>query len=93
MLLLSRRNYKILVHQVRQRGEFVPPLVNAYMNLSATMRTFGTSINPGFGDVEETGIMIKIDDIYPRKKERHLKTYIQRLSFRGFRWTRKKDRT
>ena len=85
-------NYKILVHQVRQRGEFVPPLVNAYMNLSATMRTFGTSINPGFGDVEETGIMIKIDDIYPRKKERHLKTYIQRLSFRGFRWTRKKDR-
>ncbi|MEI8005620.1 MAG: GNAT family N-acetyltransferase [Bacteroidota bacterium] len=85
-------NYKILVHQVRHLGEFVPPLVNAYMNLSATMRTFGTSTNPGFGDVEETGIMIKIDDIYPRKKERHLKTYIQRLSFRGFRWTWKKDR-
>jgi hypothetical protein len=83
-------NYKILVHQVRSLGELVPPLVNAYMNLSSTMRTFGTAINPGFGDVEETGIMIKIDDIYPRKKERHLKTYIQRLSFRGFRWTRKK---
>jgi len=83
-------NYKILIHQVRSRGELVPPLVNAYMNLSSTMRTFGTAINHGFGDVEETGILIKIDDIYPRKKERHLKTYIQRLSFRGFRWTRKK---
>ena len=86
-------NYKVLVHEVRQSGELVPPLVNAYMNLSATMRTFGTSINHGFGDVEETGIMIKIDDIYPRKKERHLKTYIQRLSFRGFRWKRKRERT
>jgi hypothetical protein len=85
-------NYKILVHEVRRHGELVPPLVNAYMNLSSTMRTFGTSVNPGFGEVEETGIMIRIDDIYPRKKERHLKTYIQRLSFRGFRWTRKKDR-
>jgi hypothetical protein len=83
-------NYKILIHQVRSHGELVPPLVNAYMNLSATMRTFGTAINHGFGEVEETGILIKIDDIYPRKKERHLKTYIQRLSFRGFRWTRKK---
>lgn len=86
-------NYKILVHEVRKNGELVPPLVNAYMNLSSTMRTFGTAINKGFGDVEETGIMIKIDDIYPRKKERHLKTYIQRLSFRGFRWTWKKDRS
>ena len=86
-------NYKILIHEIRHHGEQVPPLVNAYMNLSETMRTFGTSINSGFGDVEETGIMIKIDDIYPRKKERHLKTYIQRLSFRGFRWTRRKERS
>jgi hypothetical protein len=42
---------------VRARGENIPPLVNAYMNLSATMRTFGTSVNEHFGDVEETGIL------------------------------------
>lgn len=84
-------NYKIMVQEVRRHGENVPPLVNAYMNLSPTMRTFGTAINHGFGEVEETGILINIEDIYPRKKERHLTTYIQKLaSLKGLRWRRKK---
>jgi hypothetical protein len=83
-------NYKILIQQVRKYGENIPPLVNAYMNLSATMHTFGTAINHAFGGVEETGILIHIGDIYPRKKDRHLKTYIKRLGFRGFRWIRKR---
>ena len=84
-------NYKILVQQVRKHNENVPPLVNAYMNLSPTMRTFGTAINKPFGDVEETGILINIDDIYPRKKERHVKSYIRRLSaLRNLRLRRKK---
>jgi hypothetical protein len=84
-------NYKILIQTVKRYGEHVPPLVNAYMNLSPTMRTFGTSINHDFGNVEETGILIHIDDIYPRKKDRHLKTYIQRLSsLKGLRWRRRK---
>ncbi|HNW74031.1 MAG TPA: GNAT family N-acetyltransferase [Bacteroidales bacterium] len=84
-------NYRRLIQEVKRRGEFVPPLVNAYMNLSPTMRTFGTAINHGFGDVEETGILININDIYPRKKERHLKTYIQRLSaLKGLRWRRRR---
>jgi hypothetical protein len=84
-------NYKILIREVRSHGEHVPPLVNAYMNLSPTMRTFGTAINHGFGEVEETGILIHIDDIYPRKKERHLKSYIQRLSsIKGLRWRRRR---
>ena len=84
-------NYKVLVHEVRKHGENVPPLVNAYMTLSPTMRTFGTAINQGFGDVEETGILINIADIYPRKKDRHLKSYIQKLSsLKGLRWRRKR---
>jgi hypothetical protein len=68
-------NFKILVHRVRAQNENVPPLVNAYMSLSATMRTFGTSLNIGFGDVEETGILVTIDDIYDFKKDRHISTY------------------
>lgn len=84
-------NYKILNHTVRSHNEHLPPLVNAYMNLSPTMRTFGTAINDDFGEVEETGILINIEDIYPRKKERHLTTYMQRLSaLRGIKWRRKK---
>lgn len=65
-------NYKTLQQLVRKQNESIPPLVNAYMNLSPTMKTFGTSINPTFGDVEETGIMIRIADIYNEKKARHI---------------------
>ncbi len=65
-------NKKILSKEVRARGENVPPLINSYMSLSRTMKCFGTSINTHFGDVEETGILITIDDIYESKKKRHL---------------------
>ena len=58
-------------------GENIPPLVNAYMNLSPTMKSFGTAINPTFGDVEETGILVTIADIYESKKDRHVNTYIK----------------
>lgn len=68
-------DYKILVQKVRKLGENVPPLINAYMNLSSTMRTFGTSLNDHFGDVEETGILVTINDIYHQKKDRHVNTY------------------
>jgi hypothetical protein len=60
---------------VRALGEHIPPLVNAYMNLSATMKTFGTASNTHFGEVEETGILVKFADIYETKKERHISTY------------------
>lgn len=66
-----QENYKILVKCVRERGAAVPPLVNAYMNLSATMRSFGTAVNPSFGNVEETGILVTINDIFPDKYERY----------------------
>lgn len=66
------KDYKILVHLVRERNENIPPLVNAYMNLSSTMLFFGTSLNPGFGEVEESGILVTLDDIYDFKKDRHL---------------------
>lgn len=67
-----RDDYKTLVKQVRERGAAVPPLVNAYMNLSSTLRSFGTALNPGFGKVEETGILVTIEDIYEEKVRRHM---------------------
>lgn len=66
-------DYKILVREVRGHQENVPPLINSYMNLSPSMRVFGTVVNPDFGNVEETGILITIADIYPKKSERHTK--------------------
>jgi len=70
-----KENYKILSAEVRKLGENIPPLINAYMNLSPTMRTFGTFINHHFGNVEETGIMITLRDIYVEKINRHLSSY------------------
>lgn len=90
-------NYKTLVRIVRQNKENIPPLVNAYMNLSSSMMIFGTSVNSHFGGVEETGMLITIDDIYEKKKNRYFHSYLQKIqkiqknikSFRNHRNDRK----
>lgn len=69
-----KEGFKVLNSYVKERGEFIPPLVNIYMNLSPTMKTFGTAVNPEFGDVEETGILVTIADIYEEKKQRHIQS-------------------
>jgi hypothetical protein len=46
------------------------------------MLSFGTAINPTFGGVEETGILVTIADIYKNKSDRHIETYIQELKNR-----------
>ena len=66
-------NYRILLQEIRKFHEHIPPLVNAYMNLSPSMRVFDTVINSDFGDVEETGILLIVPDIYPEKKERYMR--------------------
>ena len=70
-----KEDYRILNREVRLRGFNIPPLVNAYMGLSPTMRMFGTAINYGFGDVEETGILIAVDEILDEKRVRHIDSY------------------
>lgn len=72
-----KADYRTLNRIVRSKGLNIPPLVNAYMNLSSTMKVFGTALNPFFGDVEETGILIKVADIFPEKKSRHLDTFVK----------------
>lgn len=70
-------DYRILNREVRKLGLNIPPLVNAYMGLSPTMKLFGTAINYGFGDVEETGILIAVDEILEQKRVRHIDSYIK----------------
>ncbi len=72
-----RDDYRILNCEVRKLGYNIPPLVNAYMNLSPTMKLFGTAINYGFGDVEETGILIAVDEILEEKRARHIDTFVR----------------
>ena len=70
-----RKDYLTLNTEVRALGANIPPLVSAYMALSPTMKTFGTAINDEFGDVEETGMMITIEDIFPEKRARHIDSF------------------
>lgn len=72
-----KADYKILNREIRQLGYNIPPLVNAYMGLSPTMKLFGTAINNGFGDVEETGILISVDEILEDKRVRHIDSFIK----------------
>lgn len=71
-----KEDYKILNHAIRAQGQNIPPLVNAYMSLSPTMRVFGTAVNHEFGEVEETGIFFKISEIFEEKKRRHIQTFM-----------------
>jgi hypothetical protein len=72
-----KEDYRILNSEVRKMGYNIPPLVNAYMGLSPTMKLFGTAINYGFGDVEETGILIAVDEILEQKRVRHIDSFIR----------------
>ena len=71
-----KEDYRILNKHIRELGYNIPPLINAYMSLSPTMKLFGTAINYGFGDVEETGILIAVDEILEDKRVRHIDSYV-----------------
>ncbi len=76
-----KEGYKELNSRIRAYGENIPPLINTYMNLSPTMVTFGTALNDEFGEVEETGIMIRLEDVYESKKHRHMDTFERDRNF------------
>lgn len=77
--LFDGKNYKedfqILTHSVRALGSVVPPMINAYISLSPSMRCFGTAINKDFGNTDETGILVAIKEIIPEKRARYMESY------------------
>ena len=82
------KDYRTLGQEIRSYGERIPPLINSYMRISPNMRVFGTTLNPHFGDVEETGILITIKDMYPEVVGRHmtsLKNFAERVRLRWWR--------
>lgn len=72
-----KKDYKILNREIRALGFNIPPLINTYMNLSPTMKFFGTAINDEFGDVEESGILIAVDEIFEEKRVRHINSFVK----------------
>lgn len=70
-----KEDYRRLNAFVRAKGINIPPLINAYMGLSPSMRILGTAINHEFGEVEETGLLITIADIFDDKIRRHIASF------------------
>ena len=67
-----KENYQILNNFVKSMGDTIPPLIHSYIGLSDTMKTFGTTFDPDFGDCYDTAMMITIADIYPEKFSRYI---------------------
>lgn len=72
-------NYRALKQEVQKSGVSIPPMVSAYMGLSATMRIFGTAVNYDFGNVEETGLLIAVDELLEEKRVRYIDSYLNSI--------------
>ncbi|GAB5555984.1 MAG: GNAT family N-acetyltransferase [Schleiferiaceae bacterium] len=84
--LSYKEGYLVINKLIRNMGLNIPPLINSYMNLSTSMKNFGTSLNDEFGDVEETGILVTIKDILPDKQERYFDTYSTHCTYGSPPW-------
>ncbi|MBR1643777.1 MAG: GNAT family N-acetyltransferase [Bacteroidales bacterium] len=70
-----KEDFQTLQREVRALGSSIPPLFNAYMNLTTTMKSFGTAVNHEFGETGDTGILITLRDLAPDKRKRYLESY------------------
>lgn len=72
-------NYKALQKTVRLIGTTIPPMFNAYIGLTDTLRMFGTMIDENFGGTYESAIMLTMDDLIESKRKRYIEPYVQFL--------------
>ena len=68
-------DYRTLKQEVHKFGLAIPPMINAYMGLSPTMKIFGTAVNHDFGNVEETGLLIAVDELRSDKRMRYIESF------------------
>lgn len=77
-----KTDYRSLKQAIHKLGTAIPPLVNSYMNTSRTMRSFGTAINHEFSEVEETAILVCLEEINEDVIDRHRSNYYRHLAKR-----------
>ena len=70
-----KEDYQILNNYVKSMGDTIPPLIHSYIGLSETMKTFGTTFDPDFGDCYDTAMIITIADIYKEKYDRYISSF------------------
>ncbi len=70
------QDYARLWQLQREYGERLPQLWISYLNLTRTMKVFGTAYNPHFGAVAETAILLSIADINQDIRTRFIDSYV-----------------
>lgn len=75
----SGSDYKALQKAIRNEGETIPAMFNAYIGLTDTMRMFGSILDHDFGSVYETGIMVTMADLLETKRKRYIEPYVEYL--------------
>ncbi len=74
----QKDDLRLLKDALRRLGVSIPPLVNSYINASPTMAIFGSAVNDELSDAIETGLMIHFEEIYAEKRDRHVRTFIEK---------------
>ncbi|MFI3296537.1 MAG: GNAT family N-acetyltransferase [bacterium] len=71
----AKENYIKLNTFVRSHNDVIPPLIHSYIELSSSMKTYGTAIFEDLGGCIDVCIKITVADIYPEKYERYINSY------------------
>lgn len=72
-----KQDYRKLKQLVRRLGTSIPPLVNSYMNISPTMKMFGSAVNREFSNCVEAGILVCYDEMFPDSRDRHVENALK----------------
>ncbi len=70
-------NCKKLQDQLKRWGLPIPPLMHAYLGLTEKIETFGTVVNPQFGNAFETALLLPIREINVKRRQQFIDNYIK----------------
>lgn len=72
----AKEDYPALKKAVSELGCKIPPLISSYIRLAPTMTYFGFAECHDLIGAFDGGIMLSFGDIYPDRKERHIKAFL-----------------
>jgi len=58
-----KANLRALIANLAQHGEYLPPILKSYLNLTSTIKYYGSAVNDSFGNVVEMGMKLHVPDL------------------------------
>lgn len=60
-----RSDFRALAATLLKRGQYLPPILKSYINLTTTLKYYGSALNDEFGNVVEMGLRLHMPDLNP----------------------------